>query len=55
MPPVPAGLPAPLRVDNAPTAIEAHLAHKVVLGAQVPARVALAGGTQATVLLWDLA
>jgi hypothetical protein len=50
-----AGLPAPLRVDNAPTAIDAQLAHKVVLGAQVPVRMALVGGTQATVLLWDLA
>jgi len=50
-----AGLPSPLRVDNAPTAIDAHLADKVVVGAQVPVRMALVGGTQATVLLWDLA
>jgi hypothetical protein len=50
-----AGLPSPLRIDNAPTAVEAHLAHKVVLNAQVPVRIALVGGTQATVLLWDLA
>jgi hypothetical protein len=50
-----AGLPAPLRVDNAPTAVDAHLAHKVALAAQVPVRIALIGGTQVTVLLWDLA
>lgn len=50
-----AGQPAPLRVDNAPTAVDAHLAHKVVVAAQVPVRLALVGGTQVTVLLWDLA
>jgi hypothetical protein len=47
------GGPAPLRVDNAPAAIESHLAHKVVIGAKVPVRVAQIGAAQATVFLWD--
>ena len=47
------GGPAPLRVDNAPAAVESHLAHKVTIGAKVPVRVAQVGAAQATVLLWD--
>jgi hypothetical protein len=47
------GGPAPIRVDNAPTAVESHLAHKVTVGAKVPVRVAQIGAAQATVLLWD--
>ncbi len=47
------GGPAPLRVDNAPAAVESHLVHKVVIGAKVPVRVAQIGAAQATVLLWD--
>ena len=47
------GGPAPMRVDNAPAAVEPHLAHKVTVGATVPARVAQIGASQATVLLWD--
>jgi hypothetical protein len=49
------GIAAPLRVDNASTAVEGQFAHKVVLNAQVPVKVALVGGAQATVLLWELA
>jgi hypothetical protein len=44
---------ARLRVDNTPNAVDPAHAHKVVVGASVPVRVALAGGAQATVLLWD--
>jgi hypothetical protein len=44
---------ARLRVDNTPNAVESANAHKVVVGASVPVRVALAGGAQATVLLWE--
>jgi hypothetical protein len=47
------GGPEPLRVENAPTAVESHLAHKVAVGAKVPVRVAQVGAAQATVLLWD--
>ena len=47
------GGPSPTRVDNAPAAVEPHLAHKVAVGATVPVRVAQIGTSQATVLLWD--
>jgi hypothetical protein len=47
------GGPTPTRVDNAPAAVEPHLAHKVAVGATVPVRVAQIGAAQATVLLWD--
>jgi hypothetical protein len=47
------GGPAPMRVDNAPAAVEPHQAHKVVVGATVPVRVAQVGSNYATVLLWD--
>jgi hypothetical protein len=47
------GGPAPTRVDNAPAAVESNQAHKVVVGATVPVRVAQVGSAQATVLLWD--
>jgi hypothetical protein len=47
------GGPVPMRVDNAPAAVEPHLAHKVAVGATVPVRVAQIGAAQATVLLWD--
>ena len=47
------GGPTPTRVDNAPAAVEPHLAHKVAVGATVPVRVAQIGASQATVLLWD--
>ena len=43
----------PMRVDNAPAAVEAQYTHKVALGARVPVRVAQVGAAQATVLLWD--
>lgn len=47
------GAGTPLRVDNAPTAVEDRFVHKVTVGATVPVRVALVGSAQATVLLWD--
>jgi len=47
------GGPGPTRVDNAPAAVEPSQAHKVVVGATVPVRVAQVGAAQATVLLWD--
>jgi Protein of unknown function (DUF3592) len=43
----------PMRVDNAPAAVEPRYAHKVAVGATVPVRVAQVGAAQATVLLWD--
>jgi hypothetical protein len=43
----------PMRVDNAPAAVEPQYAYKVAVGAKVPVRVAQVGAAQATVLLWD--
>jgi hypothetical protein len=47
------GSGVPMRVDNAPAAVEPQYAYKVTVGATVPVRVAQVGAAQATVLLWD--